>query len=201
MFITVEGIDGSGKTTLARNAAALLARSGREVVWTREPGDWSEGGTLRGILLGGGLKNRLTEPLLFLADRCEHVSQTVLPALKRGAVVVCERYCDSTRAYQCWGRGVDRDRLETLIRWCAFPLPDLTLWLDLPVETALRRVAERGGRDRIESEMSAFHSRVARGYGELAREYPKRIVRLDAARPRDEIARELERLLLERGAL
>lgn len=194
MLITIEGIDGAGKTTLARHAVAALERAGREVVWTREPGDWSDGATMRELLLGGRLKNHLTEVLLFLADRCEHTAQTLLPALRQGAIVLCERYNDSTRAYQCWGRNVDRSRLESLIGWCGFPEPDLTLWLDIPVETALRRVAERGGRDGIESEASAFHFRVAQGFRALAREYPRRIVRLDATQPRERLASELERL-------
>jgi dTMP kinase len=180
MFITVEGIDGSGKSTHASYIVELLRQKGKQVVWTHEPGDWSQGAALRSLLLKGNLKSCVSEVLLFLADRCEHVKQVIEPALSKGAYVVCERYNDSTRAYQCWGRDLDRLKLEKLIEWCGLPEPDLTLWLDLSVDTALLRRLDRGSCDRIENEQRSFHLRVARGFNKLAEEYKDRIVRINA---------------------
>ncbi|MGI6075276.1 MAG: dTMP kinase [Pyramidobacter sp.] len=201
MFITIEGIDGCGKSTQAAFIAELLREKGKKVLWTHEPGDWSQGDALRSILLNGDLKNPMTEILLFLADRCEHVAQTIEPALSAGTWVVCERYSDSTRAYQCWGRGLDRRKLENLLNWCALPEPDLTLWLDLPPEEALRRRSERGGGDRIESEQRDFHRRVARGFRDLAGEYGHRFVRIDAGGAKAQTQLEIQDALRERGIL
>lgn len=201
MFITIEGIDGCGKTTQAAFLSQLLRAQGREVLWTREPGCWSDGAALRSILLNGRLQNSMTEILLFLADRCEHATQVIEPALSGGTWVVCERYSDSTRAYQCWGRGLSRSRLEDLLSWCGFPEPDLTLWLDLSPEEALRRRAERGGGDRIESEQRDFHRRVACGFGELASQFSHRFVRIDAGGEKARTQREIRKALKERGIL
>lgn len=202
MFITIEGIDGSGKSTLAERAVAILKRKGLRTVWTYEPGGWDQGDSIRALLLGSkNLKNPLTEVMLFLSDRCEHIKHVIEPALQSGASVVCERYNDSTRAYQCWGRGIDRERMEQLIKWCAFPVPDLTVWLDIPVAAARQRVAGRGNFDRIEKEAFDFHCRVAAGFASLACEYPQRFVRLDAEKTPDELEDELRIILANRGMI
>ena len=198
MFITIEGIDGCGKSTQAERLASRLRSLNRQVLWTHEPGDWSSGDHLRATLLGGTLGHPLTEVMLFMADRCEHVRQMILPALGRGEVVVCERYNDSTRAYQCWGRGVDRRKLESLIEWCALPEPDLTVLLAISPEAAAARRSSRGGADRIESEALAFHRRVADGFDALADEYPERIFSVDAVAPEDEISEEIFKELRRR---
>ena len=201
MFLTIEGIDGSGKTTFAERAVALLQKSGPRTLWTREPGGWNGGELVRTLLLEGNLKNSVTEIMLFMADRCEHVAQVIAPALKNGVTVVCERYNDSTIAYQCWGRGIERAGLEKLIEWCDFPVPDLTIWLDVPLCIAHERISARGQSDRIESEKSIFHQRVAAGFESLSRESPGRIVRFDATRTPDELEKRFESLLRCRGLL
>ncbi len=187
MFITIEGIDGSGKSTQARRLAARLRREGKKVTETHEPGDWPQGDILRALLLNGRLRHPMTEIMLFVADRCEHVAQVIQPALDQGEFVVCDRYNDSTRAYQCWGRGLKEDILESLIKWCGIPEPDLTVWLDLPVEEARKRMAGRGGSDRIEGEDLKFHEAVARGFKELAERNGSRFFRVDARAGEDEI--------------
>ena len=201
MFLTIEGIDGSGKSTFAERAVALLQKSKHKTLWTREPGGWQGGDLVRALLLEGNLKSSVSEILLFLADRCEHVAQVISPALQNGVSVVCERYNDSTLAYQCWGRGIDRSGIEKMIEWCALPVPDLTIWLDVPLSVARERVSSRGQSDRIESEKAQFHQRVALGFEALSRERPERIVRFDAKRTPDELERALEVLLKSRGLI
>ena len=201
MFLTIEGIDGSGKSTFAERAVALLQRFGHKTLWTREPGGWQGGNQIRALLLEGNLKNSVSEIMLFLADRCEHIAQVIMPALQNGMSVVCERYNDSTLAYQCWGRGIDRAGVEKLIEWCALPVPDLTIWLDVPLSLARERVCSRGESDRIESEKAQFHQRVALGFEALCRECPERIVRFDATMMPDELESTLEVLLKSRGLI
>ena len=201
MFLTIEGIDGSGKSTFAERAVALLRKYGHKTLWTREPGGWKGGDQIRSLLLEGNLKSSASEIMLFLADRCEHVAQVISPALQSGVSVVCERYNDSTLAYQCWGRGIERAGIEKLIEWCALPVPDLTIWLDVPLDVARERVCSRGKSDRIESEKAQFHQRVASGFAALCRENPARIVRFDATRTPDELERALAALLKSRGLI
>ena len=201
MFITIEGIDGSGKSTLAQRAVALLEKAGRKTLWTREPGGWEQGDLIRSLLLNGTLKNDLTEIMLFLADRCEHVKQVIEPALHEGLCVVCERYCDSTRAYQCWGRGIERSKLEALMEWCQFPEPDLTIWLDVSVNSACERIMVRGRADRIESETLDFHRRVSEGFRALSADYADRFVQLSSEKSPDELELELKKIFADRGII
>ena len=201
MFLTIEGIDGSGKSTFAERAVALLRSCGHKTLWTREPGGWEGGDQIRAILLQGNLKNNVSEILLFMADRCEHVAQVIIPALQNGVSVVCERYNDSTLAYQCWGRGIERAGIERLIEWCDLPVPDLTIWLDVPQSVARERVSSRGECDRIEREKSQFHQRVASGFEALCHEYPERINRFDATKTPDELESALATLLKSRGMI
>lgn len=183
MFITLEGIDGCGKSTQVRRIADYLEKQlgPHGFVVTKEPGDWSQGDTLRKMLLEGELTHRLSELFLFLVDRCEHLEEVILPALARGQVVLCDRYVDSTRAYQIWGRGLPRQSVEGLFDWCSFPAPDLTLWLDISPDLAVERMRSRGPSDRMESSGTSFLRRVAAGYETLWREEPQRICRLDAS--------------------
>lgn len=199
MFITLEGIDGCGKTTQARLLQQWLSERGERTLWTREPGDWSSGQEIRAMVLGGQLRHPMTELLLFMADRCEHGVQKIRPALERGEVVLCERYHDSTLAYQCWGRGIDRGLVDDLARQCRFPEPHLTLWLQVPVQIAVERRVLRGGGDRIETEALAFHQRVAEGFGQLAAQWPRRICAVDGSKEPDTVAAQIRQILKERG--
>jgi dTMP kinase len=181
VFVTFEGIDGCGKSTQAASLCDRLERDGKRVLRTFEPGDWEGGAPLRRLLLEGTPLSARTELLLFLADRSGHWDAKIAPALAEGRWVVCERYTDSTLAYQSWGRGVPLGELEGLLRWCRFPEPDWTFFLDIGEEEAAARLRRRGGRDRIEAEGERdFMTRVARGYRELAKRNPGRIVAVDA---------------------
>ena len=193
MFITLEGIDGCGKSTQAQllSEKLLRARGEGSVVWTKEPGGWPGGNVLRQILLQGQLRHPFTELYLFLADRCEHLQHVILPALAAGKIVVCERYSDSTIAYQSAGRGIEAEKIESLFRWSSFPTPDLTFWIDLPAENAYDRMMDRGAPDRLESEGVAFLNRVRQGFRLLAERNPGRIVPVDGQRNTEVISSQI----------
>lgn len=189
MFLTVEGVEGSGKSTLLGALAARLEAEGHAVLRTREPGGSVLGTRLRPLLLNAG---QALEPeaelFLFLADRAQHVAEAIRPALDAGTLVLCDRYADSTIAYQGYGRGMDLDRLHALNDFATGGLrPDLTLLLDLPAETGLRRAMRRNAatglcqaEGRFESETLAFHERIRQGFLDLARRHPARFCVLDA---------------------
>lgn len=188
LLITLEGIDGSGKSTQAvRLARWLREMTGREVIRTFEPGDWPGGPSLRSLLLAGNIPDDRTELLLFLADRSGHLASSVMPALEEGKIVLCERYSDSTWAYQKAGRGLQAGFVEGLVRACSFPDPDLTVFLRISPETAVKRVESRGGRDRIEAEGFSFMLQVTRGYDELAEKEPERFLVVAGDGPEDEV--------------
>ena len=193
MFITFEGTEGSGKSTQAARLAEDLRREGRDVVATREPGGTELTIGIRKLLADPDSHvDRRAELLLFLADRAQHVATVIAPALERGAVVISDRYSDSTLAYQGYGRGHDLEWLQKINAWASLDtVPDLTLWLDCEPEEGLRRVEEdrRGPRDRFEREPLEFHRRVREGLVELQRSSPERIVRIDALLGVDEMAR------------
>jgi dTMP kinase len=197
LFITIEGVDGCGKSTqsarLCRWLEGVLG-PGR-VLRTFEPGGWSGGETLRRLLLEGTAVTPRTELLLFLADRSGHLDGEIVPALAQGRWVVCERYTDSTLAYQSWGRGIAYEEIKGLLDWCRFPEPDRTIFLDVDEETALSRLGRRGEADRMESGGADFMGRVIRGYRELARRNPHRIAVLDGTRDAEQVALELQRCL------
>lgn len=178
LFISLEGIDGCGKSTQAMLLRDHLEERGCSVVLTKEPGDWSHGGEIRRILLGGDLRHEHTELFLFMADRCEHLLQVVIPALDRGDIVICDRYTDSTLAYQCFGRGLDLTFVEGLFNWSKFPVPDVTLWIDVPLSCSLGRISSRGSLDRMEED-SVFLDRVLFGFQSLRESYEDRIIRID----------------------
>jgi dTMP kinase len=190
MFVTFEGLDGSGKTTQSERLAARLQAEGVEVVATREPGGTELGEKVRDLVLHGGHVSPWAEALLYAAARAQHVAEVIRPALGQGASVVCDRYLDSSVAYQGIGRELGLDRvLELNLAAVGGLLPDRTFLLSL-------EVAEIGARldrehDRLERESDEFHARAAAGYRELAERFPERIVVLDAARPADELAEEV----------
>jgi len=182
MFITLEGIDGSGKSTQAEALYEYLSsvKGSSNIVWTREPGGWERGDLVRELLLNGSLEHPLSELYLFMIDRCEHVSRIINPAIKEGKVILCERYTDSTLAYQVWGRDISFDRVTALFKWSDFPVPDLTLWLDMDPEKACDRILCRGRNDRIELGGVPFMRKVRNGYKELLRMFPERIKKINA---------------------
>jgi len=179
LFITLEGPDGSGKTTQALLLARYLRKKGHRVVRTREPGGTSIAEALRRIILNP--KNRiskLTEVLLYEAGRAQHTSELILPALGKGKTVICERYTDATLAYQGYGRGLSIRMVNELNRIASSGLkPDLTVLLDIDVREGLKRVKKISGRkmDRMERESVRFHQRVRKGYLEIASRERKRV--------------------------
>ena len=209
-FITFEGIEGSGKTSQMARLAESLRGRGLDPLVTREPGGTVLGRTVRAALLApdpmARARSPLTEALLMVADRHEHVAQVITPALRAGRIVLCDRHADSTLAYQGGGSGVDRATLETLNALAVEGTrPALTLLLDLPVAEALSRMARRADRagaavDRFEAETVLFHERVRQAYLELARAEPERIVVIDAARPADLVFQDVRGRVEERLA-
>jgi dTMP kinase len=185
-FITLEGIEGAGKTTVTSAIVAELQRRGLRVVTTREPGGTPLAERLRDIVLAPGEEriSPVAETLLMFAARAVHLDNLIRPSLRAGSWVICDRFTDATRAYQGAGRGVDVDFIERLAAQVHEDLtPDLTLLLDLPVDQGLARVAARRGRgDRIERERTEFFERVRARYLELARAQPMRFVIVDASR-------------------
>ena len=190
MFVTFEGLDGSGKSTQAELLRRRLETDGREVVLTREPGGTELGERVRELVLHSGDVSPWAEAALFAASRAQHVSEVIAPALARGADVVCDRYVDSSLAYQGIARGLGVERvLELNLVAVGGLLPDRTFLLLVDAHEALSRGA--AAPDRIEREAAAFHTRVDEAYRELAELYPERIVALDGTLPPDELAERI----------
>ncbi|UKJ72665.1 dTMP kinase [Azospirillum brasilense] len=186
-FITLEGGEGAGKTTQIRLLADALIGWGKRVVLTREPGGSPGAEEIRGLLVSGetGRWGPVTEALLHTAARRDHLERTVWPALEAGHWVICDRFFDSTMAYQGYGLGLGRDLIATLQSTALGDFrPDLTLILDLPVEDGLARAAaRRGGEDRYERMDVAFHHRLRDGFLDIAAREPERCVVVDAGHP------------------
>jgi dTMP kinase len=195
-FITLEGGEGVGKSTLARGLAAHFEAAGREVLVTREPGGTPFAETLREFILGGGAKEAgpFAEALLFCAARIDHIDRVIRPALEKGRIVICDRFADSTRAYQGALGRMDQSLMAALEKVTLAGLnPDLTLMLDLPAEAGLERASARrgtGATDRFEAERIGFHRRLRQAFLDIAAAEPARCVVLDASLEPDEI-REL----------
>jgi dTMP kinase len=203
MFLTFEGVDCSGKTTQAAMLVeALRARSGTIVHFIREPGGTAISERLREILLDRSNLElaELTELFLFSASRAQLVAQVILPALARGEIVVCDRFHDSTTAYQGYGRGLDLDAVRSINAVAtAGTDPDLTMLVDITVgEIEARKKASGGAPDRMENAGREFYERVRKGYLAIAREQPERFVVIDGMRNVDDIARDIRRAVEER---
>ena len=196
-FLTLEGIDGAGKSSHVATVCDYFRALGRAVVMTREPGGTPLAEALREMILHDTM-DPLTEVLLIFAARRDHVARVIAPALARGEVVVCDRFTDSTFAYQGFGRKFSLHVLEQLEQWVQAELqPDLTLWFDLSPELAAKRLAGARAPDRFESEQLEFFSRVRAGYAQRAQAYPARFLRVDAAAEKNEISRRIEAVLRE----
>ena len=200
-FLTVEGLDGSGKGTQIERLSDALDRWGYEVVHTREPGGTPISEKIRDILLdreNTGMTD-ITEALLYAAARAQHVKEKILPAVTEGKVVLCDRFLDSSVAYQGGGRQLGIDRvLQINAPAVEGAMPDLTVYLDLDHEESLRRRCAASEPDRMEMEADSFHARVEDGYHELIRRDPDRFVVVDAGRTRDEIAAEIREKVMTR---
>ena len=211
-LIVFEGVEGAGKTTQLRLLQEWLpSQVSHPIVVTREPGGTQLGLRLRQLLLELGASNEenlsnpdprpltpdpLTELLLYAADRAQHVEEVLKPQLASGAIVLCDRYTDSTTAYQGYGRGLNLSLIAQLNKIATGGLEsDLTLWLDVDVEISLARVQGRGRADRIEQETALFHRRVQQGYIELAKAHPHRIIRIDASLSEAVVQQQIQDIL------
>jgi len=201
LFITLEGVEGSGKSTQIRHLAQALRASGYKVVQTREPGGTVMAEAIRQTLLLSSSRESITpetESLLILAARSQHVAHLIVPALHRGAIVLCDRYSDSTYAYQGFARGLDLTWLQTANNFATKGRnPDLTLLFDLPTEIGLARRRNAGGKqNRLDRESERFHRSVRRGFLTLAQKSPRRITVIDANRSAREIRAEVAAFVL-----
>lgn len=194
-FITVEGGEGAGKSSNLAFIRDLLEQSGIEVVFTREPGGTALGEDIRDLLLGHkhtGMASD-TELLLMFAARAEHLARLIMPALNQGKWVLCDRFTDASYAYQGGGRGIDINRIKQLEEWVQKGMvPDLTLLLDLPVQTGLDRAGQRSEPDRFEVEQNAFFERVRASYLQLAEQNPERFRIIDASVPLLQVQEQIE---------
>lgn len=196
-FITVEGVEGAGKSTNLDRVQQLLEAAGKTVLRTREPGGTALGEEIRELLLGHREEgmDETAELLLMFGARAEHLNRHILPALARGDWVLCDRFTDATYAYQGGGRGLDRRRiaqLEHLVQ--GDTRPDLTLLLDLPVEMGLERAGRRSAPDRFEQEAQGFFQRVRAEYLRIAEEQPRRVVVIDAGQDLDRVGRQIDQV-------
>lgn len=198
-FIVFEGIEGGGKSSQIAQTAQWLLQGGLgkpvEVLKTREPGGTELGQKLRSLLLSDHSfhLNYRSELLLYAADRAQHVNQLLKPELEQGKIILCDRYIHSTTAYQGYGRGLDLKLIQQLNAIASDGLEsDLTIWLDVAIETGLERVKKRGKRDRLEKADIAFHQRVRQGYEDLATQFPQQIFRIDANQSEQEVQRQIQ---------
>lgn len=207
MFITFEGIEGCGKSTQIRLLTERLQQSGYRVKATREPGGTWLADKIRALLLDSANNGMvpMAELMLYGASRAQHLSELVSPALKNGETVLCDRFSDSTRAYQCFGRGIERTVIEEINRLaCCNLTPDLTILLDCPVELGLSRAKARNASDtgpneeRFEMESLRFHQRVRDGFLQLSMEEPERFIVIDAAGLPEDISAEIANRVVER---
>ena len=190
MFISFEGTEGVGKSTLIQKIHAHFEQLGREVVLTREPGGTPLAERIRDLLLAVNHDERMcadTELLLVYAARSQHLSQVILPALQQGKIVLSDRFCDASFAYQVMGRGLDASKLELLNQNFVSSMPDVTFWLDAPIELGMSRARARGELDRFEQEKLEFFTRVREGYRILHEKNSKRMIRLDATQSAEHV--------------
>ena len=202
LFVTLEGGEGAGKSTLARALQAALINRGREVVLTREPGGTPGAEEIRNLLVKGDTErwSAMTEALLFYAARIDHVEKIIQPAMARGAIVISDRFADSTMAYQGAAGGIALTQLKALHKLVLNDFqPELTLLVDIPPETGLARTRDRLGLEvRFESKALAFHERLRACFHQLAADEPGRFVTLDGIEPQEVVADRALKALLER---
>ena len=201
VFITFEGIEGAGKSTQAKKLYDYLIEKGKNVILTREPGGTKTGEKIRDILLSptDELFPPIAEVFLYEADRSFHIHNKIIPYLKRKYTVICDRFTDSTLAYQGYARGLDLELIKSLNEIATEGLkPDITFLIDIPVEEGLKRIKEKRGFDRIENEDLEFHTRLRNGFLKIAEEEKDRIVVIDGMRDVDSVFNEIISVLRER---
>jgi dTMP kinase len=199
LFITLEGIEGVGKTTQIKSLQLALRNDAIEFIGTREPGGTPTAEIIRNIILKEEM-NELTELLMYSASRAEHVASLIRPNLQAGIHVLCDRFTDATIAYQGYGRGLDIKLIENLNRIATAGLkPDITIIIDLPVETAFQRLAKRGSEpDRFEKLNHDFYTRVREGYLNICKNDPDRVALVDGNRDEASIHREIADIVMAR---
>lgn len=193
MFISFEGTEGVGKSTLIASLNKALSAE-HDVVLTREPGGTPLAEQIRELLLAPQQDaaqqeqmSHATELLLIYAARAQHLDQVILPALSENKIVLCDRFVDASVAYQHGGRGMDKAQIDLLTNTFVAKMPDLTFWLDLPVEQGMQRAKNRGTLDRFEQEKMAFFQRIQESYRQLAEQNSQRIIRLDASQSAEQL--------------
>jgi dTMP kinase len=199
-FITLEGSEGAGKSTNLAFIQHALEQMSKQVVVTREPGGTPLGEEIRHLLLHykGDVISSDAELLLMFAARAQHIAQVIEPALQAGKYVLCDRFTDATYAYQGGGRGIEQQHISVLEQWVQQELrPDLTIYLDVPVEIGLDRAGQRSDPDRFESEARDFFDRVRQAYLELARSNPQRYRVVDASQPLEAVQTQISKVLEE----
>ena len=195
-FITLEGMDGAGKSTHISNIIQILQAQGHEVISTREPGGTALGEKLRELLLHENMHPE-TETLLMFAARREHIDRVISPALVRGAYVLSDRFTDATYAYQCGAKGVPASKIQLLEQWVQADIqPDITLLFDVPVEVSLDRLATARSPDKFERENAEFFTRIRHAYLQRAIENPARFRVIDANKPLEEVKKTVEDIIL-----
>ncbi|MGX5699286.1 dTMP kinase [Acinetobacter kookii] len=190
MFISFEGTEGVGKTTLIRKIHEHLIEQGQDIVLTREPGGTPMAEQIRSLLLSVNHEESMsndTELLLMYAARAQHLQQVIVPALAAGKTVLCDRFTDASFAYQGAGRGLSKEKLQLLNANFVSHMPDITFWLDAPTELGMSRACARGALDRFEQEKAAFFEKVRSGYQELWERQGERIKRLDATQTPEQV--------------
>ena len=188
MFITLEGTEGVGKSTLISSLKKYFIEKEIDFIFTKEPGGTPEGKEIRNILLDRSMKlEPYAETLLLLADRAQHVKKIIKPALEKNKNIFSDRYIDSTYAYQGAGRGISQDDLDNFINVLNFPIPDLTIFLDLSITEGIKRVKKRGEVDRFEEEEVSFFEKIRQFYLETAKKNSKRFFVIDASQSMDEV--------------
>lgn len=200
LFISFEGPDGSGKTTLTQRLYQAFLDEGRDVLLTREPGGIELSEKIRDIILdpANHTMDKRTEALLYAASRRQHLIEKIVPALEEGKLVLCDRFVDSSLAYQGYARGIGIDEVYKINAFAIESyLPDLTFFLDIDPELGLKRIASRQKLDRLEQETLAFHQEVYQGYQEVIRRFPERIKLIDASRDEETVFNEVFGLIKE----
>lgn len=194
LFITIEGTDGAGKSTQIELLTEYLSKKGRDVLVTREPGGTPIGEKIREIILDteNSEMSDITEAMLYAASRAQHVNEKIKPALLEGKIVICDRFVDSSIAYQSSARGISRELIEDINKYAVCGItPDITLYFDITPEEGIKRKKNMHKLDRIEKEKEDFHKRVYDGYQNLLKLYPERIKRVDASKSISDVHKQV----------